>query len=393
MFPGISCAYTGLLELAFADMERQFVLGSEQGLDVARSEAVAVFDRLGGYMFSGHPRNLPKTVLKPLGTREPLGRRLAVPGPGPLDLGALGSGGAVINMARWPRSAKTGPPLLLHVRGLEHHYGARVASCRESAVWFAMLGAGAFTSKTAVTAFADELIRELWIPQTKDFLVQQLRRRLYEGGSEAVRSITMEEIGACREAIAAWEAAPDAFTWQALRQLCRGLRPGGKRVLMTATGWRTRDDFVSELLRFIGSDKGRGAFAAKNAAWPPTLHFALANGRDARGGLDSAMWIGVFKGCLAAAGVEWVPDSPLGRLTSRSVIRLVGPTTVEPAPSGRPTRRRTLQDRGRRREQRRRIDLGCPVPFTNIPELVLSGFEEAKVIFFRKGGDTRVLDH
>ncbi|KAK1989575.1 hypothetical protein LX36DRAFT_676447, partial [Colletotrichum falcatum] len=117
------------------------------------------------------------------------------------------------------------------------------------------------------------------------------------------------------------------------------------------------------------------------------------------------MWVGVFKGYLAAAGVNWVLDCPLGRLTSRSVVRLVGPTTVEPAPSGphgslrraaheaEVTHNKTLQDRGRRREQRRRIDFGCPVPFTNIPKLVLSGFEEARAIFSRKGGDTKVLDH
>ncbi|KAK1991062.1 hypothetical protein LX36DRAFT_663659 [Colletotrichum falcatum] len=104
------------------------------------------------------------------------------------------------------------------------------------------------------------------------------------------------------------------------------------------------------------------------------------------------MWVGVL-------------DCPLGRLTSRSVIRLVGPTTVEPAPS-RPhgslqraaheaevTHNKTLQDRGRRREHRRRIDFGCPVPFTNIPKLILSGFKEARAIFSRKGGDTKVLDH
>ncbi|KAF6803854.1 hypothetical protein CPLU01_16090, partial [Colletotrichum plurivorum] len=271
MFPRILCAYSRLFELALGEMERQFVLAGEQGLDLARSEAVAVIDRLGGYMFSGHPRRLPKTVLRPLGTFESLwAGGWPFLDPAVLDLGASGSGGAVINMARWPRCPKTRRPVLLHVRELAHHYGARVASCRESAVWFALLGEGAFTSKTAVAAFAEEVIRDLWIPQTKDFLLQQLRRRLHEGGGgggggDAGRPITTEEIGACRGAMAAWEAAPDAFTWKALRQLCRGLRPGGRRVAMTATGRRTRHDFVSELLRAIASEKGRDAFAAKNA--------------------------------------------------------------------------------------------------------------------------------
>ncbi|KAK1973871.1 hypothetical protein LZ30DRAFT_694734 [Colletotrichum cereale] len=407
MFPRVLCAYSRLFKLALGEMERQFVLAGEQGLDLARSEAVAVIDRLGGYMFSGHPRRLPKTVLRPLGTFESLwAGGWPFLDPAVLDLGASGSGGAVINMARWPHSPKTGRPVLLHVRELAYHYGARVASCRESAVWFALLGEGAFTSKTAVTAFAKEVIRKLWIPQTKDFLLQQLRRRLHKGGGgDAGRPITTEEIGACRGAIAAWEAAPDAFTWNALRQLCRGLRPGGRRVAMTATGRRTRHDFISELLRAIGSEKGRDAFAAKNATWPTTLHFAIANGARAQGGLDLAMWISVFTGCLVVAGIEWVPDSSAGRLTLRSVVRLGGPATLEPAPSGPPgsLRRaaheaeikhiRTLQDREQRRERRPRIDFGCPVPFTNIPSLVLSGFEEAKAVFSKDGSDRKVLDH
>ncbi|KAH9234143.1 hypothetical protein K456DRAFT_1761526 [Colletotrichum gloeosporioides 23] len=86
-------------------------------------------------------------------------------------------------MTRWPHSAKTGRPVL-HVRQLHHHYGPRVASDRESAVWFAQHGEAAFTRKAAITTFAEELVRGLWIPQTKAFITQQLRRRLHRGGDE-----------------------------------------------------------------------------------------------------------------------------------------------------------------------------------------------------------------
>ncbi|KAL3291335.1 hypothetical protein RB213_001793 [Colletotrichum asianum] len=112
IFPRIMCAYLRLFELVLNEME-------------PRSEAVAIVDQLGGYMFSGHLRHLPRTVLRPLGTLE----SLWVGGwpfldPAVVSLGAPGSGGAVINMGRWPHSARTGRPVLLHVRELHYHYGA-----------------------------------------------------------------------------------------------------------------------------------------------------------------------------------------------------------------------------------------------------------------------------
>ncbi|KAL3291617.1 hypothetical protein RB213_015082 [Colletotrichum asianum] len=72
IFPRIMCAYSQLFKLVLDEIERQFVLGGEQGLDLARSEAVAVVDRLGGYMFLGHPRHLLRTVLRPLSTLKSL---------------------------------------------------------------------------------------------------------------------------------------------------------------------------------------------------------------------------------------------------------------------------------------------------------------------------------
>ncbi|KAL3290982.1 hypothetical protein RB213_002102 [Colletotrichum asianum] len=150
IFLRIMCAYLQLFELVLDEIEHQFVLGGKQGLNLARSEAVAVVNQLGGYMFSGHLRHLPRTA----GGWPFLD-------PAVVSLGALGSGGAVINMGRWPHSARTGRPVLLHVQELHHHYGAQVASYRENAVWFAQLGEHAFASKTTVAAFAEELVREL----------------------------------------------------------------------------------------------------------------------------------------------------------------------------------------------------------------------------------------
>ncbi|KAL3290671.1 hypothetical protein RB213_009689 [Colletotrichum asianum] len=135
IFPRIICAYSQLFKLILNEIERQFVLGGEQGLDLARSEAVAIINQLGRYIFSGHPQHLPRTVLRPLGTLESLwAGGWPFLNPAVVSLGAPGSGGAVINMGRWPHSARTRRPMLLHVRELHHHYSAQVASYRENAV-------------------------------------------------------------------------------------------------------------------------------------------------------------------------------------------------------------------------------------------------------------------
>ncbi|KAL3292297.1 hypothetical protein RB213_011940 [Colletotrichum asianum] len=67
IFPRIMCAYLQLFELILDEMER-----GEQGLNLARSEAVAIINQLGGYMFSGHLQHLPRMVLRPLSMLESL---------------------------------------------------------------------------------------------------------------------------------------------------------------------------------------------------------------------------------------------------------------------------------------------------------------------------------
>ncbi|KAL3290981.1 hypothetical protein RB213_002101 [Colletotrichum asianum] len=163
--------------------------------------------------------------------------------------------------------------------------------------------------------------------------------------------------------MAAWEAAPDAFTWKALQQLCRGLQLSGERVAIAVSKQHTQHNFVAELLR-----------------------------------------VAVVTGCFLAAGIEWVPDSVRGRLTSRSVVRLGGQATVQPAPFSPPgslrhaaqeaeiKHERTVKDQVQRQECQPQIDFSCPLPFTNIPSLILASFNQTKATFLGKG-DAKVLDH
>ncbi|KAF5503929.1 hypothetical protein CGCF413_v004072 [Colletotrichum fructicola] len=262
VFPRVMCAYSRVFELALGEMERRYVAGGERGLDLAHSEAVAILDRLGGYIFTGHERHLPTTVLRPLGTLDSL-RSGAWPyiNPAVLGLDSSVSSSAVINTRLWPRSAKTGRLVLLHVNELRYHYGDGVASGRETEIWFDQLGEDAFRSHSDMTSFTAELLREMWIPQTKLCIASQLRRRLQEAAEPASTPITSAQIAACKSAITAWEATPEAFTSKALQELTQALTPGGSRLMMAESKTRTRRDYAAELVRAITTGKGRAAVA------------------------------------------------------------------------------------------------------------------------------------
>ncbi|KAL3290677.1 hypothetical protein RB213_000963 [Colletotrichum asianum] len=301
IFLRIMCAYLQLFELVLDEMERQFVLGGEQGLDLARSEAVAVVDRLGGYMFSGYLRHLPR-----------MAGGWPFLDPAVVSLGAPGSGGAVINMGRWPHSARTGRPVLLH-----------------NAVWFAQLGEHAFASKTAVAAFAEELVRELWVPQMRTFIMQQLRRRLHEGGGNPGRPITMENIASCETTMAAWEAAPNA-------RRCSNYVGGYNSA---ASAWLLPSQ--SSARSITSSPNSCRSSAVRRGGTPSQLRTQRSRSYFTSpllsvDGINVEIWVAVVTGCFLAAGIEWVPDLVCGRLTSRSVVRLGGQAMVQPAPFGPP---------------------------------------------------------
>jgi hypothetical protein len=404
VFPRVMMAYARVFELALDEMERRYVQGGERGLDLPHSEAVAVVDRLGGYCFSGFWRHLPKTVLRPLGTVASL-RSGAWPyvDPTMLDFGAGVGSGASIDVRRWPRSAANERLVLLHTAQLRFHYNERIASSRESNVWFAILGEAAFRSQSAVADFVVELLRELWVPQTKSFVAQQLRRRLHEADrTEAAMPMTSAQMAACEAAIEAWDEAVDAFTWKAFERLSAGLAAGGDRMAVATSKSRARHDFAREMLVAAGGDRGRDAVASKSATWPAKLQSALQHAR--RSGIDPLEWAGVVTSSLLAAGVEWAPDSIRGRITSRRAVRLqgtVGAEAMTTAPLG--SRLRAVQEAEIKHEEAKReralrarparIDLGCDFPFTNIPGVVRAGFDDLKRIFSKGGGDVRVLDH
>ncbi|CAG9951263.1 unnamed protein product [Clonostachys rosea f. rosea IK726] len=418
VFPGIMGAYARLFELALEEMDRRYVEGGERGLDLAHSEGVAVLDRLGGYLFTGFERHLPKSVLRPLGTIDGLrGGGWPYIDPEVLDLCAAGRGGAVLDMARWPRYKETGRPILLHVAELRYHYGDRVASSRDSNLWFAQLGNEAFARPQGVAALVTEVIGKLWMSQTKAFMQRQLRRRLTRVGGAGpadaaggLYPVSGEAVGVYEAAISAWSDSENAFAWSSLERLIKTLASQRPRLHIKTLAVRTRYNFARELFRTASCERGWTSLAAKEASWPHVLYMAIAKWRHARETttVSSEEWVAMLTKSLLDNGIEWVPGSSGGRISSTSVVRVQGHTGAEvrvskPAgPVG--SLRRTAQEAEMKHElvmrqraqqalerKTRRIDFECSFPFRAIPPLIYRGFSKVQTLFAK--GDGRVLDH
>lgn len=148
-----------------------------KGVDVALAEGVAAMDRLGSYCFTGFPRSLMGSVLKPLNTIESI-EQGAWPyiDPRLLDLQTVGGD---LNVALWPRGAKD-RPILMHVAALAYHYGPAVAISRQTHVWFQELGGKSMLAPTQFTRLLENVFEELLIPQQVTFFKYNIERRLRE---------------------------------------------------------------------------------------------------------------------------------------------------------------------------------------------------------------------
>lgn len=89
-------------------------------------------------------------------------------------------------------------------------------------------------------------------------------------------------------------------------------------------------------------------------------------------------WIGVITSAMLSCGIECMPGSYRSKLSYRRVIRLVGSALSVKAVAARPgsQKRAALEaeQEAKRPRMTGKIDFGCPVPFSNIPQLVQEGF-------------------
>ena len=161
VFPGILAAYARLFDAALLELRRRMDARKAHGVDVALAEGVAAIDRLGSYCFTGFPKSLMASVMKPLHTIDSI-EQGAWPylDPHLLDLQTVGG---TLNLALWPRGPKE-RPVLMHVAALSFHYGPAVAVSRHTHVWFEDLGGKDMTGPSRVTKFFEDFFQDMWLP-------------------------------------------------------------------------------------------------------------------------------------------------------------------------------------------------------------------------------------
>lgn len=166
-------------------------------------------------------------------------------------------------------------------------------------------------------------------------------------------------------------------------------------VASNSTLTKARLDFSRELYECCTSPDAahKSRFASTHATWFAILRHILQNFTAGHFKVDH--WVAAISAAMLSCEIECVPGVYQSRLSFRRVIRLIGyatPAGVLSAPIGSLKRSAMeAQHQAKRTRTTSRIDFGCSIPFTQIPELVKQGFE-AQELHFRKG-DSRILEH
>ncbi|KAG6067644.1 hypothetical protein E4U32_003236 [Claviceps aff. humidiphila group G2b] len=288
-------------------------------------------------------------------------------------------------------ASTTGRPLRYH--------GTKVSSSRETKLWFAQFDSKTFTKPELVATFVAELVEKLWVPQTRLFMARQLRRRLHQSKINDAE-VTTHDIQVGHNALALWEETRQPFTMEALERLKEGLKRCGTRGFIDTTALRTRQDHMRDLVSGIGDKRKRGIHSSKDATWPDPLLQAMAVKFP-----EADHWAIALDVQFRASGIEWVPGSPGGRITSTAVVRLQNTKTAIPllVPAGesgtflREVSEVTIEGEKRMQRQaaereRPRINFGCKLPFITIPDLIVDGLAKSRKILASKS-DRLFLGH
>ncbi|PNP58757.1 hypothetical protein FNYG_15035 [Fusarium nygamai] len=394
IFPGVMVAFAKVIEAAIAEMDRRFREAGSKGLGMALSEGVAALDRLGNFCFTGDPRVLPTKVMRLLGTMDSL-KTCGWPFISPRMLD-IRDGQGLVNLVGWPQLSN-GWPVLMHL-------------------WFAELGGRSIDGMDRMTTFLHEVFQDLWIPETVAFIARRVRRGLNRGirggggggvGEHGDVDTGNEESAQAMIALEAWEARDSPFKTSNFEKLSAEVLKFDDRSMMNESKivLKTRRDFAEEMFVALmeGGRKGHPGvetIAPTHSTWPSILRAAIQHTRGSFA--TRAQWVSGIAAAMVSASIEWVPGSHRRGLTHRRVVQLVGAAASTTVLAARPDslKRRALEAEARRSVDsvgvkrakiRPRIDLGCKIPFKQIPDIVERGFTEIRRLFAK--GDQGVLSH
>jgi hypothetical protein len=189
-----------------------------------------------------------------------------------------------------------------------------------------------------------------------------------------------------------WSQSTEPFSWAQYKQILPALTEGGGKDCMAS---KSRRDVAKELYEAVkgDSEKARRRWAGRRAPWLSVLE-SVIRGTDVKV-VSGEQWVGAISAAMLESCVEAMPGASRGKLTSRAVVRLVGMTPSKALLATRPgTLKRAAaeaSENAKRPRLQRRIDFGCEIPFTKIPQLVDEGLRAQDKQFEK--GDGGIREH
>jgi hypothetical protein len=405
-------SFADMFAQAIDSIHRRFEATGGKGLSVALAEGVSALDRLGSYCFTGFPKSLMGSVLRPLGTIESIEEGgWPFINPQMLDLRGAGS----LNIGQWPRR-ENGRPVLMHIASIAFHYGSEVAASCQSEIWFNELGGLRVQGPSSAAKFVEELIQELWRPQTIAFVARQFRRRISRGNQIQAASNgqgALQILEDQRERVKLWARSENPFCWEYVdfalmlsvvtlltkRREYEAVLPiflSQETVPPSAVLRRTRRDFAEDLYEHcMQTNQAAGKpFRSQNGTWFLVLRAAVRH--TVAKTMSKDHWVGAITVAMLTCQIECLPGSYQSRLSYRRVIRLVGYALPVSAMAARPgsLKRAAIEAEHRVKRPSLRnmvVDFGCTIPFDTIPELVEKGFRQQQKLFAE--GNQGILEH
>ena len=385
VYPAVLRGFSSVFDKAVVGLQEKSKLLKPNTDNVAIAEAAAAFDRLGSYLFTGSARVVGHRVFKHLGTVDSL-RYCGWPyiDPGILN---VDEERASINKSRWPRR-QDGQPALLHPSILEFHYGKHVGATRQSNVWLRDFRGIDVAGRHNVSNLAVDIFQEMWLPQSVEFITRAVERTLRKRLGTLDGSASNE----IRQRLDTWTSAERPFSWSAYSQLMPILSGNAD-----GDDWpaKSRRDVARQLYLAAkeNSDKARRRWATLEGSWLAVLASAIST--SDQNAATEGQWIGAISSAMLECGIEAMPGSSRGKLSSTVAIRLVG---IAPSRALLATRPGTLKraaveanESAKRPRLRQRINLQCEIPFVRIPPRIDEALRVQDQLF--EGGDSRVREH
>lgn len=321
----------------------------------ARAEAMSLLDRAGRFCFTGDRRVILRRIFTATQTQE-----------GMLHMGWPFIDPHLLNLRLAPLTFGSGWPrnddeswLLSQYAALTFHYGKETAEYQYTTALCAALGTRMHDGGETALLFTNQLVEHVIVPQLVEYLgraVQRICQRESRVPAHERRAL-----------LKAWAEAPTPLTWTAFAPIHTLVEPHPPTVVRYTV-------IAKDLYRLARQAAPQAYwFHLGRSTWMRQLQRFLGGVHER----TEQAWVPLLAGALQQAHVEILPGEYRGRGSVKHLLRLQGLTSstrVLTAPLH-SLKRKALEahERITQPPRRTRIDLGTPLPFAQIPDVVRLG--------------------